>query len=167
MAQEQKLQTPLVESKIHVEPATPPGMGINTRIQRAWSMLFGRRDHVLQPIYGSPAGMLGVVNLDLNGWTLAYTGAPAENTWTDMAQLVDLVIYGGVNNNNLVPLMQFGPATGNIQYAEVPANVTKGFDAAGTFIFTAGIFHAQVRWYRGIEMFNVSSRVCGYTAPER
>lgn len=166
MAKEQRLITPLVESGIQVEPPTPPAMGLNTRIQRAWSMLFGRRENTLQPIYASRGGMLGVVALDLNGWTLAYTGTP-EDSWTDMGQIVDLIMFAGFDDALLAPSMQFGPDGATITHTVFPSIVTVGYDGSDALIAVSGCIHVRTRWIRTFNCFAWDGLLTAYTAPKR
>jgi len=166
MAPEQKLITPLVESSIQMEPGTVPGMKINSRIQRAWSFMFGRRDNILQPVFANQAGMLGVVNLDMTGWELVYNAAGVDD-WTDMGRIVDLVMFVGLNDTDNIAYMDFGMKTGVITHAFVPQSVNCGFLAVGIYYTAAGYFHGRCRWYRGHTMFGVEGRVMAYTAPKR
>lgn len=163
----QKVITPLVESAIKVEPATPPSMGINTRIQRAWAFMFGRRENTLQPIYASRGGMMGTVALDLNGWRLAYNAVPTDDAWTDMGEMVDLVIFGGADNCNAYPYIEFGPTTGTVQYVMLPDQISLGEPIGAPMNVYAGRLHARVRWYQGVNIFGDVGHVIGYVAPNR
>lgn len=166
MPEIQKLVTPLVESNIVLEPPTPPALPLNTRIQRVWSLLFGRRDNTLQPIYADRAGMLGVVALDLNGWTKVYDAALVQ-AWTDLGRIVDLVTIVGVCGAAVVPHLAFGMVTGTAIYRAVPVAMAQVNHDAAWWNLAVLQVHARVRWYEGTADWLTSSRVIAYTAPDR
>jgi len=166
MAKEQRLITPLVESGIQVEPPTPPSMGLNTRIQRAWSMLFGRRENTLQPVYASRGGMLGVVPLDLNGWTMVYHDDPTTG-WANFGQIVDLVFYSGLDLTMVAPYLEFGPDGVNTTHIVTPTVYSIGFDGEANIQVVSGYAHVRSRYMKGTGCFESGGMVAAYTAPKR
>jgi len=167
MREQQKLQTPLVESNLRLEPPTLPSMPVIERIQRSWSMLFGRRENTLQPIYASRAGMLGVVGCDLNGWRMAYNAVPTENTWTDMGEVVDFIMYNGLDNGDAAPYLELGMVTGTVLQVHLPQSYIYFAETPVIGQALSGLVHVRARWFRGVNLFAMAAHVVGYVAPER
>ena len=166
MPETQKVKTPLVERDIKVEPSTPPDMPLLPRIQRAWSLLFGKRQNTLQPIYADRAGQLGVVNLDLNGWNKVYN-SDTSGGWVDMGFMVDLVIYSGTDATSTAPWLYLGWTTGDTRYVVVPQAVSMIYYDESFWKMCTGWACCRCRWYFGTAIFGGGGRIVGYTAPDR
>lgn len=162
----QKLVTPLVESNVVLEPRTPSAMPVGTWLQRAWSMVLGRRENTLQPVYADRAGLLGVVPLDLNGWTMVYD-EPYEQGWTDLGRVVDLVLMTVAAGSGAPPTIGFGMDGATVLQHVGPITSSQIFIAAAWCTLSTIVFHGQARWYYGGAGIHTDSRVMAYTAPER
>lgn len=166
MAQEQRIHTPLVESAIKVEPATPPGMSLNTRVQRVWSLLFGRRENTLQPVYASRGGMLGTVDMDLNGWKLIQHGHAASG-WFDLGEVADFVMFGGITTVAGIPYVEFGMETGIVTHVSIARTWSTLSPVGAEQNGACGHFHGRCRWFNGVNIFAVNGYVVAYVAPKR
>lgn len=147
MAEAQRLLTPLTEEGIQLEPATPPQKRVAHFIQRAWSMMFGRRGNVLQAIYADRGGAMAIASVPLSDLVLVSQGNCGFPGWTDLGGWADIIYYWADGLEVSCEPVQFGIESGTPLWYHFPQAVSVFASAgAGWSGAVSGVAHCRCKF---------------------
>ncbi|GAI98279.1 unnamed protein product [marine sediment metagenome] len=116
MSEEQPVETPLREVGIDLVPPYPKPLTVGHRIQRVWSLLFGKRGEDLIPVHCNLAGAISVVPFPLTDMEYVESGELVEATPKVLAGFADLVIVKCYGLAGGFPHLAGGVGDGNFNY---------------------------------------------------
>jgi len=145
MNNEQPVETLLREVGIELGPPYPEPLTVGHRIQRVWSLLFGRHNEELRPLWCNAAGALGVVPVPLTDMDYVDGGIMDVDTSKTLAGFADLIIVHCYGEVTYVPQLLGAVDDGEFNYVAYFNSMGGGLTDVESEVFPVQmVLHAHV-----------------------
>lgn len=135
MSEDQPVETPLREVGIDLVPPYPKPLTVGHKIQRVWSLIFGKHQDDLIPVYCSLSGGIHVAPIPLTDMEWVESGELVENVEKNLSGFADMVLVKCYGLSGANPRLWGGVDDGGMNYEAYNALYGSMASSNGSVIF--------------------------------